>query len=213
MDPVRPSRAPWAVSLQRFETITDETDMAIGATFPEVLAAAQAGDQRAMESLYRDLAPAVVGYLRGRRAAEPEDAAGEVFVAVIRGLTAFRGDEKGFRSWVFAIAHRRLMDERRRLARRGEQTVDPGELSARVENRLTGDVETEALERSGEGWALRALGRLTEEQREVLLLRVVADLPVAEVARIVGRSEGAVKALQRRALSALARQIEREGVS
>jgi RNA polymerase sigma factor (sigma-70 family) len=187
--------------------------MAIGATFPEVLAAAQAGDERAMESLYRDLAPAVLGYLRGQRAAEPHDTVGEVFVGVIRGLAAFRGDEKGFRSWVFAIAHRRLMDERRRLARRGEQPVDPGELSARFENRLTGDVEAEALERSGEGWALRALESLTEEQREVLLLRVVADLPVAEVARIVGRSEGAVKALQRRALSALARQIDREGVS
>jgi RNA polymerase sigma factor (sigma-70 family) len=211
LGPALPSR--WAVSHQPLETITDETDMARGATFPEVLAAAQAGDERAMESLYRDLAPAILGYLRGQRSAEPHDTLGEVFVGVVRGLSAFRGDEKGFRSWVFAIAHRRLMDERRRLARRGEQPVDPGELSARFENRLTGDVEAEALERSGEAWALRALERLTEEQREVLLLRVVADLPVAEVARIVGRSEGAVKALQRRALSALARQIEREGVS
>jgi RNA polymerase sigma-70 factor (ECF subfamily) len=187
--------------------------MAIGTAFRELLAAAQAGDRAALEALYRDVAPAVVGYLRGLRATEPEDAAGEVFVGMIRGLPDFRGDERAFRSWVFAITHRRLVDERRRLARRRDHPVDPGELSARFENRLTGDVEAEALERSGEGWALRALGRLTEEQREVLLLRVVADLPVAEVARIVGRSEGAVKALQRRALSALARQIEREGVS
>jgi RNA polymerase sigma factor (sigma-70 family) len=105
------------------------------------------------------------------------------------------------------------VDQRRRLARRVGEPVDPAELAARTAIHPSGDTEAEALERSGEGWAMRALERLTEEQREVLLLRVVADLPVTEVARIVGRSEGAVKALQRRALSALARQIEREGVS
>ncbi len=60
---------------------------------------------------------------------------------------------------------------------------------------------------------LGALERLTSEQRAVLLLRVVADLSVGEAAGVLGKSRGAVKALGRRALLALARQIEREGVS
>jgi RNA polymerase sigma factor (sigma-70 family) len=186
--------------------------MTIGERFPVVLDSARRGDRASLEALHHDLAPVVFGYLRGQGAAEPDDLAAEVFVGVARGLRSFRGDERAFRSWVFSIAHRRLIDERRRLSRRKEQPVDPSDLAAGLD-RSGGDVEAEALARVGESWVLRAVGRLTPDQRAVLLLRVVADLSVEEVARIVGRTSGAVKALQRRALSALARQIDREGVS
>jgi RNA polymerase sigma factor (sigma-70 family) len=194
-------------------TITDKTDMAIGAGFPEVLAAAREGDRSSLETLYRDLAPAVLGYLRGHRCAEPEDATSEVFVGLVRGLPTFRGDERDFRAWVFSIAHRRMIDQRRRLARRREEPLDPSDLAARTAIHPHGDTEAEALDRVGEDWAVRSLAALTEEQRAVLLLRVLADLSVADVARILGRSVGAVKALQGRALAALARRIEREGVT
>jgi RNA polymerase sigma-70 factor, ECF subfamily len=186
--------------------------MTIGERFPTLLESARQGDRGALEALHHDLAPVVIGYLRGQGATEPEDAAAEVFVGVARGLRSFRGDERAFRSWVFSIAHRRLIDERRRLSRRRERPVDPADLAGRLD-RPGGDVEAEALARIGESWVLRAIGTLTPAQREVLLLRVLADLPVEEVARIVGRTSGAVKALQRRALSALAGQIDREGVT
>jgi RNA polymerase sigma factor (sigma-70 family) len=194
------------------EAITEGAGMTIGERFPTLLDSARQGDRGSLEAIHHDLAPVVIGYLRGQGAAEPEDLAAEVFVGVARGLRSFRGDERAFRSWVFSIAHRRLIDERRRLSRRKEQPVDPSDLAGGLD-RSGGDVEAEALARIGESWVLNAIRRLTPDQRAVLLLRVVADLPVEEVARIVGRTPGAVKALQRRALSALARQIDREGVS
>jgi RNA polymerase sigma factor (sigma-70 family) len=182
----------------------------IGEAFNAVLAAARSGDQAALEALYRDLAPPVLGYLRVQGAREPEDVASEVFVALVRGLAGFKGDERDFRSWVFTIAHRRLVDERRRNSRRLETPADPETL------RLlgpAGDVEGEALARLGGRPAVQALHRLTPDQRAVVLLRVLADLPVAEVARVLGKSAGAVKTLQRRALARLAREISREAVS
>ncbi|HEX6262288.1 MAG TPA: sigma-70 family RNA polymerase sigma factor [Actinomycetota bacterium] len=178
--------------------------------FEEVLDAARAGEDWALEAIYRDLAPAVAGYLRGQRAGEPEDLTSDVFVGIVRGLRAFSGDERAFRSWVFSIAHRRLLDERRRLARRRERPVDPGELAAEGPR---GNVEAEGLERLGAGWAAELLDTLTDEQRTVVLLRIVADLSVREVADVTGRSPGAVKTMQRRALLQLARRVEREGVS
>ncbi len=178
-------------------------------TSAETLEAARAGDRAALEALYRWLAPAVLGYLRAQGGRDPEDLASETFVGMVRGLPTFQGDERAFRSWVFSIAHRRLVDQRRRLARRPEEPVDPGVMP---ETR-GGDAELEAVDRLGARWALEAVSGLTDEQRDVLLLRVLGDVSVEDVARILGKSAGAVKSLQRRGLLALARQIDPEGVS
>lgn len=185
----------------------------LGNEFSRVLEAARSGQPWALERLYRELAPAVLGYLRGQGAVEPEDVTSEVFVGLVRGLHRFAGDERGFRSWTFAIAHRRLLDERRRLYRRREEPTDPREISESLAGTSTGDAEEEALIRLEGPGVLRMLARLSPDQRSVLLLRVVADLSVEEVARILGKSRGAVKSLQRRALLSLARQIDTEGVS
>lgn len=179
----------------------------------EVLGAGRDGHEWALEAIYRDLAPAVLGYLRAQRATEPEDLTSEVFVGVVRGLASFSGDVKAFRSWVFSIAHRRLIDERRRLSRSREQPADPSALEGALAGAATGDVEAEGLARLGSRWAAELLDTLTDEQRTVVLLRVVADLSVRQVAEITARSPGAVKTMQRRALLQLARRIEREGVS
>jgi RNA polymerase sigma factor (sigma-70 family) len=174
-----------------------------------IVEAARAGDRAALEALYRELAPAVLGYLRAQGARDAEDLASETFVGVVRGLGRFRGDERGFRSWVFGICHRRLIDERRRLARHREEPIPPAELP----ETHGGDVEEEVLTRVDARWAREAVARLTPDQRDVLLLRILADLPIENVARILGKSQGAVKSLQRRALLSLARQLDREGVS
>lgn len=149
----------------------------------------------------------MAGYLRAQRASEPEDLTSEVFLGVFSGLSSFTGEEPQFRSWVFTIAHRRLLDERRRAARRPFQTsldADP--------ERAGGNVETEALDALSEQWVNDLCGQLSADQRTVLLLRVVADLTVDEVARVMRKTPGAVKALQRRALGALRRRLTREGV-
>ena len=82
--------------------------MATGLPFDDVLGAAQAGAAWAFEVLYRDLAPAVTGYLRLHGAAEPDDLASETFIGVFTSLSGFAGDEAALRGWVFTIAHRAL---------------------------------------------------------------------------------------------------------
>ncbi|MPZ25048.1 MAG: sigma-70 family RNA polymerase sigma factor [Micromonosporaceae bacterium] len=179
--------------------------MALGEAFTETLHAARGGAAWAFERLYADLAPVVAGYLRVQRAIEPEDLTSEVFLGVFRGLGSFDGTEVQFRSWVFTIAHRRLQDERRRLARRPPSAeVDP-ELWL-----LGGDTEREALDALGEQWVWRLVAKLSADQQTVLLLRVVADLTADEVARVTGKTEGAVRALQRRGLDSLRRMIADE---
>ena len=151
--------------------------------------------------VYRRLAPAVLGYLRAQRADDPEDLLGEVFLQVARDLQRFSGDEDALRRWVFTIAHHRLVDDRRRRARRPQ--LSDAELP---------DVPTAGGEWSPTDPALvAALERLTAEQREVVVLRFVADLPLEAVARITGRKTGAVKALQHRALESLARILGASG--
>jgi len=180
----------------------------LGAGFPQILAAARTGSEWAWASLYRDLTPSVLGFARARRAADPEDLAGEVFLHVVRDLRGFEGGEREFRAWVFAVAHHRLIDDRRRRARRPSETS--AEPSAADEPRVAG-AEEEALD------ALAAerirLERLSPDQRDVLLLRIFGDLTVEDVAQVLGKRPGAVKALQRRGLLAVRNALAKEGVT
>ncbi len=175
--------------------------MTIGVVFPEVLAAARAGADWAWERLYDSVAGAVRGYLAAHGAADAEELTGEVLLQLVRGLPRFEGDEAGFRSWVFLVAHHRLIDERRRqrrnevLARQPQTTTAPG-----------ADADSDS-ELAGAEWGPR-LRRLTDDQRDVILLRVVADLSAAEVGRILGKKPGAVRVLQHRALASLRADME-----
>jgi RNA polymerase sigma factor (sigma-70 family) len=180
--------------------------MATGLPFDDVLAAAQAGAGWAFEVLYRDLSPAVTGYLRLHGAAEPDDLASETFIGVFTGLAGFTGDEAGLRAWVFTIAHRRLLDDWRRRSRRPQAVDDPADLSGHA----GGDVEDDALTRLGAEAVQRLCGELPADQRSVLLLRILADLTVDQAAQVLGRSVPSVKALQRRGLRTLRERLERE---
>jgi RNA polymerase sigma factor (sigma-70 family) len=176
----------------------------IGTAFPEVLAAAQAGAGWAFEVLYRDLAPALTGYLRLQGAAEPDDLASETFIGVFRGLGAFRGDEAGLRAWVFTIGRRRLVDDWRRRGRR-PLLADDG--AHELREYKGGDVEDDALALMSSRTVHEVCARLPDDQRDVLLLRIVADLTVEQVAAVLGKTVQAVKALQRRGLTTLRREI------
>jgi RNA polymerase sigma-70 factor, ECF subfamily len=178
--------------------------MATGLAFDDVLAAAQAGAAWGFETLYRDLAPAVTGYLRLHGAAEPDDLASETFLGVFTGLAGFRGDEAALRAWVFTIAHRRLVDDWRRRSRRPQVADDPADLAGHV----GGDVEDDAFTRLGAQDVHRICALLPDDQRTVVLLRVLGDLTVEQVAQVMGRSTASVKALQRRGLRALRDELE-----
>ena len=178
--------------------------MATGLPFDDILAAAQAGAGWAFEVLYRDLSPAVTGYLRLHGAAEPDDLASETFIGVFTGLAGFSGDEQALRAWVFTIAHRRLIDDWRRRSRRPQLTDEDVDLAGH----LGGDVEDDVLVRVGTESVHRLCGDLPDDQRTVLLLRILADLTVEQVAQVMGRSVPSVKALQRRGLRSLRDRIE-----
>ena len=188
--------------------VAEEVPLAIGLAFDEVLDAARSGAPWAFERLWAELSSAVAGYLRCQGAAEPDDLTSEVFIGVFAGLKSFTGSEEKFRSWVFTIAHHRLVDERRRTVRRyWTTTADLTTL-----DQIGGDVEADALDVLGNQRVAELCAGLSADQREVLLLRLVGDLTVEQVAAIVGKTVGGVKATQRRALSALRKSIEREGV-
>jgi RNA polymerase sigma factor (sigma-70 family) len=184
--------------------------MATGPVFDDVLAAARAGAAWAFEVLYRDLAPAVTGYLRLHGAPEPDDLASETFLDVFRGLGGFTGDEQGLRSWVFTIAHRRLVDDWRRRGRRPLLADGGADL---VPDAVGGDVEDDVLDRLGTEAVHRMCSALPADQRSVLLLRVLADLTVEQVAEAMGRSVGSVKALRRRGLRRLREDLEPAGAT
>jgi RNA polymerase sigma-70 factor (ECF subfamily) len=180
-----------------------------GERFSGLLAAAKEGDERAWKELFDGLAPAVLGYLRANGAPDPEDVLGETFLQVARDIAGFEGEEAGFRSWVFTIAHHRLIDARRRSARRPvELSPEPPEPEEPAD-----DAAEEALAHIGTERVQSILAALSEDQRAVLLLRFVADMSVEDVAKAVGKRPGAVKALQRRGLAAVKRLLTRKGVS
>jgi RNA polymerase sigma factor (sigma-70 family) len=141
----------------------------------------------------------VLGYLRSQGADEPDDLTGEIFLQVARDLSTFEGDLDALRRWVFTIAHNRLIDDLRRRARQPRLAgAELPEHAAREQGPPDGMTDPDLL---------AALAELTDAQREVIVLRFVADLPLEAVARITGRGEGAVKAMQHRALAQLSRKL------
>jgi RNA polymerase sigma-70 factor (ECF subfamily) len=149
--------------------------------------------------VYRELAPAVLGYLRAQAAEDPEDLLGEIFLQVVRDRHRFQGSSDDLRRWVFSIAHNRLIDHFRRRRRR----PPPAPLTDQHDV-----VDHRAIDASlPDGELLEALASLTPEQRQVVVLRFVGDLSIEDVARIVRRRPGAVKALQQRGLTQLVRRL------
>jgi RNA polymerase sigma-70 factor (ECF subfamily) len=179
-----------------------------GLQLAPLVAGAKAGCSASFERLYRLLAGQVASYLRWQRASDPDGLTNDVFAQVHRNLGRFEGDERSFRSWLFTIAHHRMIDDRRQASRQVAAHSD----DALDENRGGGDVEEEAFAAMSRHEVEDLLAVLSPDQREVVLLRIVADLPVEEVARLVGKQEGAVKALQHRALASLRRHLVRTAV-
>lgn len=178
--------------------------------FESVLAAAAEGAEWAWSRLYHTYAGRVLGYVRSRGAVDPEDLVGEVFLQIARHLETFNGDESAFRSWLFMVAHHRLIDERRRRSRKPLILVDE---ATEVDRPAAIDVEESALGSIAHADTLALLEELTDEQRTVVTLRMIGGLTLDETAAAMGKSIGAVTQLQRRALATLRREMERRGVT
>ncbi len=181
------------------------------ADFQDVLHAARGGDEHALGELYRGIYPRFVRYARAIAPGSAEDIASDAWLDVARGLHRFRGDESGFRSWAFTIARRRALDLQRRNVRRRTDPADPHQLADAAPG---GDVEDEALASLGATWAIRLIvDSLSSDQAEVVLLRVIGDLEVDQVAEIMGKRAGTIRVLQHRGLRRLAETLRREDVT
>lgn len=170
----------------------------------DLVAAARAGEAWALTELWQRHAPAVLGYLRGRGVADAEDVTSDVFLGVFERLPSFRGGESDLRALVFTVAHHKMVDEVRRRARRG----DPLPYDDEADRRVVPSAETDALASLSDERVLRLLDDLSPDQREVVLLRIVADLSLEQTAQILGKRVNAVKALQHRGIAALRRALE-----
>jgi RNA polymerase sigma-70 factor (ECF subfamily) len=178
--------------------------------FAGVLDGARANRPEAWEALYRWLAGGVAGYLRMLGARDVEDLTSEVFLAVFRRVGAFHGTEANFRSWVFTVAHSRLLDERRRHARTPH--VAPLDASISQAESAQGPEEL-ALNTLANERVEAICARLAPDQRAVVLLRVIGGLSLDEVATAIGKSTGAVKQLQRRGFEGVRKLLLSEGVT
>jgi RNA polymerase sigma-70 factor (ECF subfamily) len=181
-----------------------------GSSWESVLGACRTGTEWAWRQIYEDVAPSLLRYHRARGTTDPEDLVGDTFVRVVRGLPGFEGNEDQFRAWVFAISRRRAIDLARSRSRRMEVPTPPDDV---VELGGTGNAEEDTLRSIEEERVRSVLQGLTADQRDVLLLRLLADLTVDQVATIVGKSPSAVKALQARGLENVRREISRGAVT
>jgi RNA polymerase sigma-70 factor, ECF subfamily len=182
----------------------------IGEEFAAVVAVAQDGGEAAFAVLWRDANPALLRYLRVVAPGAAEDVASETWVQVVRGLSGFRGDEGAWRAWLFTVARRRAIDEGRRRSRHPAASL--AEMTGAREPRAADAAEL-AMESLGTAAAVAAVAALPPLQAEVILLRVLAGLDTDTVARLVGRSPGAVRVAAHRGLRRLAQTLAARGVT
>jgi RNA polymerase sigma-70 factor (ECF subfamily) len=182
--------------------------------FPGLLTAARGGEQAALTDIYRAYQPRLLRYLRVQEPGMAEDLAADVWLAVARGMDQFVGDEAGFRGWIFTIARHRLIEHRRRQARRRTEPLPTERLDRAVEHGAGGDPAWLVIEQLGAQQTIEALvADLAPDQAEAILLRVLGGFDVAEVSRIMGRSPGNVRVMCHRALKRLATRMSEEALA
>jgi RNA polymerase sigma-70 factor, ECF subfamily len=167
--------------------------------FEALLAGARNGDERAFTSLFQLLQPALLRYLRAqvpRQAAD--DCAGEVWAAVAARLRHFEGGADGFRAWLFTIARNQVVDHHRRTGRQRTDVV-----AVPPERAVDGPDQLVVSSMSAQDAVDLMRVQLTDEQFEVVMLRVLADLDADDVAISLGRSAGWVRVTQHRAVRRL----------
>ena len=183
--------------------------MAIGPRFSEVLEEAKRGHELAFKTIYREFNPAVIRYFRARAPREAEDLAAEAWLEAARAMGHFDGDEAAFRAWLLGLARESLtgldLDQPRQ-----SQPVDPASLEGLA---TRGGPEALMLEsESAQAAITRICAVLSPDQGEVIVLRLVVGLNVAETAQVMKKSEGAVRVLQHRALNRLSKEFSIEGI-
>lgn len=178
--------------------------MSDASAFDDVLRAAQDGDAGALAQLWHQHSGAVAAFARARGAADADEVTNDVFLAAFRCVGDFEGDVAGFRALLFTIARRRVADDLRRRSRRVRVVSWSPEDDGSAHSP---SAEEFVIGRATQDDLLRLVDDLTSDQRDVILLRLVADLSIEEVADVLGKRPGTVKSLQRRGLDSLRRAL------
>jgi RNA polymerase sigma-70 factor (ECF subfamily) len=170
---------------------------------PDLIQRAQKGDRESIAWLFEHFQPVIFRYLYYRIGDRQtaEDLTSEVFVRMLRSLSGYKTQTAPFQSWLFRIARNLSVDYFRQSGSATELT----------ENIKSSEPLPEAVvEQSFNHEALRqALNKLNSEQSDVIILRFVLEQPIAQVAQVLGKSEDAIKGLQRRSLLALREVLDR----
>jgi RNA polymerase sigma-70 factor (ECF subfamily) len=163
---------------------------------------AQQNDQEAFAQLYEEYFDKIYRYitLKIGDAVEAEDLTQQVFLNSLRSISSFRWKGRPFSAWLYRIAHNQVVDHLRRKKRSDvplEETLTGGSEDPQLDAERRLDIEQ----------VMAAAQKLTEAQREVISLRFTSELSIAQVAEIMGKSQGAVKALQHSGIVALRRAL------
>jgi RNA polymerase sigma-70 factor (ECF subfamily) len=166
----------------------------------DALARASSGDEAGFLELWRALQPRLLRFLRVVGCDDPDDVASETWLQVVRDLHRFSGGEEDFRRWLFTIGRHRAVDAARARSRRPAGAPNSG-LDILADTQM---VEDQVLEGMSVQGAVALLSRLSRDQAEAVALRVIAGLDTPDVAKILGKSAGAVRVALHRGLKALA---------
>lgn len=186
-------------------------------SFDAFLSGARLGDSAAFEALYRRFNRPVASFASARHAADPEGLVNETFLRVFRSIHSFEGNEAQFSGWLFRIARNLVIDDVRHQSRRVHEIPSEALSTPSAPEHIDASqpqpaAETIALEGFEHGDIERHLDNLTPEQRDVILLRVVADQSIEVVAAALGKSISAVKSSQFRAICQLRDALEKVSV-
>lgn len=164
---------------------------------------AQNKDQEAFAQLYEEHFDKIYRYLvlRVGNEMEAEDMTQQVFLNALQSISSFRWKGVPFSAWLFRIAHNQAVDHLRKKTKRASVPLDESLITSGDSPHSTTELKMDVEQ------LLQATRRLTEAQREVISLRFSSELSIAQVSRIMGKSEGAVKALQHSAIVALRRTM------
>jgi RNA polymerase sigma-70 factor (ECF subfamily) len=169
----------------------------------------QKGDAEAFGQLYDRFHGPVYSYVLRQvgRPADAEDITSTVFVYVLEKIDGFTWRGAGFAAWLFRIARNDVLDYFRRQGTGAREIAFPDEMLERPSGVL---VEDQAETASDEQRLLVAIAQLSEEQRQVVLLKLMLNFSNKQVGEVLGKTEGAVKALTHRALLALRKELEKQ---
>ena len=182
--------------------------------FGELLDRARKGDGAAFEALYQQFNRHVASFAAARRANDPEGVVNEVFLRIFRNLRTFDGNHAQFSAWIFRVTRNLVIDDARRQACRVQETpadslAEPFATSATADNWLVPGADDIAMSNLNSEALVARLGCLTSEQRDVILLRVVADQSIEVVSATLGKSASAVKSINYRAVRILRESFEK----